>query len=699
MLTNAHHKQDQTLANSKKDKRNFFQPKLAINQPNDLDSYRDEKEADAVADHVMYKPDHSLRYNSFFKPSISSVQRKCAHCEEEEKKMQRKENSNDDVHVSGQTQNYIQSISGGSKLNEEDRKFFGSKMGYDFSDVRLHTGTEANESAKNINALAYTHSNDIVFNSGQYQSNTHEGKKLLAHELTHVVQQNGGITSNTIQRVPDTSLDRGHELTSTALSGDPVLKSVFDNRRIIGIGEHGAYVKKIQNGLLTLGIALPQFGADSSYGTETSNAVKDFQRRAGMSAREQDGIVGRKTIGLLDRSLRNGVISTDTDNAASDFTFTPEANAACNGPTTQPCDTWYHDIDDLIGESTKLIEKTVAEQLPPHKTQAADYESIFATLFRNGDASPLSSTVDKVSQNYWLTRTYMNQLRNDRSLIVCGTQCDGGCAHGSPAHEIKKVVEANNVCEEKKVIVFCPSFRTHADRVLILLHESHHAAVDGSKDWAYPSERLITMLDHDKALLNAASFHLYAQAVKDPKNFSMGHAVKDVNNISNATERDKVNRCLAFVEHWFRLITYDLSDTIAGTRDARNTGKYSNRSAEQTMAQIMHPWFGLTSPPSRPSQTDIDKLTAIEQRCVVMEEMLKKSYTINLVNGASRWLTTPQNTIEVNNATTGLPDPQLCVALVQELVHATPNISADTESLYVGMINEMRNARNFDPQT
>jgi hypothetical protein len=163
----------------------FFQPKLAINQSNDV--Y--EQEADTVADRVMEKPYHSLKKNPFFKPSVLSVQRKCAHCEEEEKKIQPKESSNDEIHVPGQTENYIQSLSGGSRLNGEDKMFFESRMGYDFSDVRLHTDSNAARSAQSINALAYTNGNNIVFNEGQFAPGTDSGKRLLSHELTHVIQQ------------------------------------------------------------------------------------------------------------------------------------------------------------------------------------------------------------------------------------------------------------------------------------------------------------------------------------------------------------------------------------------------------------------------------------------------------------------------------------------------------------------------------
>lgn len=96
-----------------------MQPKLSINQPNDL--Y--EQEADAMAEKVMRMPDSSVSNNYFFKPAISSVQRKCAHCEEEEeKKAQRKESNNDPV-ASTQTEDYINTLSGGRTLNDNERSF------------------------------------------------------------------------------------------------------------------------------------------------------------------------------------------------------------------------------------------------------------------------------------------------------------------------------------------------------------------------------------------------------------------------------------------------------------------------------------------------------------------------------------------------------------------------------------------------
>lgn len=81
--------------------------------------------------------------------------------------------------------------SAGSPLDTGTREFMESRFGKDFSGVRVHTGTEAAHSARSVHALAYTVGNHIVFGASQFAPATSAGRRLLAHELTHVVQQNG----------------------------------------------------------------------------------------------------------------------------------------------------------------------------------------------------------------------------------------------------------------------------------------------------------------------------------------------------------------------------------------------------------------------------------------------------------------------------------------------------------------------------
>lgn len=83
---------------------------------------------------------------------------------------------------------------GGQPLDRDARAFLEPRFGHDFSQVRVHTDTRASESAQAVQARAFAVGSDVVFGAGQYAPGTSEGKRLLAHELTHVVQQTGQVS-------------------------------------------------------------------------------------------------------------------------------------------------------------------------------------------------------------------------------------------------------------------------------------------------------------------------------------------------------------------------------------------------------------------------------------------------------------------------------------------------------------------------
>jgi hypothetical protein len=87
--------------------------------------------------------------------------------------------------------------SGGQPLDVDTRQDMESRFGQDFGDVRVHTGGAAHESAKSLNAQAYTVGSDIVFQQDRYDPASDAGRHTLAHELTHVVQQRSGPVDGT----------------------------------------------------------------------------------------------------------------------------------------------------------------------------------------------------------------------------------------------------------------------------------------------------------------------------------------------------------------------------------------------------------------------------------------------------------------------------------------------------------------------
>jgi hypothetical protein len=92
----------------------------------------------------------------------------------------------------------------GRPLDSGTRAFMEPRFGYDFGRVRVHADARAAKSAEVVNAQAYTVGNQLVFAAGRYSPHALEGRRLLAHELTHVVQQRGAGASSAVEMVPDT---------------------------------------------------------------------------------------------------------------------------------------------------------------------------------------------------------------------------------------------------------------------------------------------------------------------------------------------------------------------------------------------------------------------------------------------------------------------------------------------------------------
>jgi len=184
--------------------------------------------------------------STVFFQAAPSIQRKCEGCEKEEKKdATAQAMKNDATEKKGEEQKvqkkdspspscaapHLPQLAGkGAPLSPASQAFFAARMGTDFSNVRIHTGTEADASAKSLRAQAYTVGNNIVFADGKYTSDTADGKKLLAHELTHVLQQRGENT-DAVQRSAE--LDAApleEEIARTEITSHSGIGTEVENR-------------------------------------------------------------------------------------------------------------------------------------------------------------------------------------------------------------------------------------------------------------------------------------------------------------------------------------------------------------------------------------------------------------------------------------------------------------------------------------
>ena len=189
-----------------------IQAKLNIGEPND----KYEKEADATASKVVQQINSPTQDQSVQKQDsieedeelqmkpISSIQRDASMEEEEELQMKPLVQRRGDLggeEASTNLESSIQSARGGGQsLDPSLQTKMGEAMGADFSSVKVHTDSQSDQLNKSIQAKAFTTGQDVFFRQGAYEPSSRGGQELIAHELTHVVQQNGVGVQRLVQR-------------------------------------------------------------------------------------------------------------------------------------------------------------------------------------------------------------------------------------------------------------------------------------------------------------------------------------------------------------------------------------------------------------------------------------------------------------------------------------------------------------------
>jgi len=164
------HRSSQSHANSFAVGNGLVQAKLEVSAPDS----QSEREAERIADQVVRSDESNTTRQVSPKIQLSG---NTGGTEGEELSTDREDQLRS-------------SLNGGRPLDATTRSFFEPRFGYDFSDVRIHTGPDVDRAAQSIDAEAFTIGSDIAIRSDRYNPGTRSGDRLLAHELTHVAQQN-----------------------------------------------------------------------------------------------------------------------------------------------------------------------------------------------------------------------------------------------------------------------------------------------------------------------------------------------------------------------------------------------------------------------------------------------------------------------------------------------------------------------------
>lgn len=293
--------------------------RLTVTPPADVT----EIEADRVADHIMRMP----APDAAAPPEIDGtcdgaarVNRMCTKCaDEDERRVQRtvtggklqvhrkRLDPEDEVHgklsgaapaIGADLAGRITGMGPGDTLPASERAFFEPRFGHDFSGVRIHRDGAAADVAGELNARAFTRGSHIAFGAGEYAPGTDSGRRLLAHELTHVVQQG---------RAPDGPVQR--DLATPEPATPPAAQPALTKAQIDAAIRYNRdrYDKPRTEQLQDL-IGTPQTG---TWSEDDILAVADLQERYGL---HKDGMVGPRTFVFLDNETRReGLAKTDAN--------------------------------------------------------------------------------------------------------------------------------------------------------------------------------------------------------------------------------------------------------------------------------------------------------------------------------------------------------------------------------------------------
>lgn len=185
-----------------------------------------------------------VRKNSSPRSVAGTIQRKCEKCKKKKQPLQRRSaGRTEPSHVPHIVHDVLRSP--GAQLDKSTRSFMEGRFGHNFGDVMVHADAKAAESAEAVNAMAYAVGKDIVFGPGRYTPNTSAGLKLLAHEITHTIQQEPGKSPEVKLSPPNSPLEEEADRSEAfALLPESGFRGALPVSRRSGVSLQGQFKDK-----------------------------------------------------------------------------------------------------------------------------------------------------------------------------------------------------------------------------------------------------------------------------------------------------------------------------------------------------------------------------------------------------------------------------------------------------------------------
>ncbi|MCP5116555.1 MAG: DUF4157 domain-containing protein [bacterium] len=480
---------------------------------------------------------------------------------------------------------------GDQALPDSIRSYFEPRFGYDFSHVRVHTGRTAEQVANSLNASAYTLSNHIVFGARQYAPDSTVGRRLLAHELAHVVQQShGGVPR--IQRYRVTQLQpRRHryqsdtrarfffEFDSSELN-PTVPDEAAERQRVVNwaLAHNGAHVN-----------LAGQAGQEGNQGYNQRLARARADTIAEL-LRDNGVIVDSITTDLdyqdrmVEHRFHRSVVVTMVGTPGGCTNFTQDQRDADQTTCESVFDSTYARCLGIMNEATRRLGLA--------NDQARDL--LLQSYFSGESLTDIRSDVVDIAFR-------LIEVADDNTGHVCHARCGQGCNRPASAAANGPV----NLCPQFYLTNVPGPLGAHR-RVHALLHETVHSAGQGI-DVSYADGRLFPVLEGRDARQNADSYvsfivllagtteqaHLVVATLGSPPadayRFTTDAGTPDVTCNTNA------RRAIGYSEAWLNYAAF----WSAGLYDwihASLAGWDSTGNGRHAMMEIFCPLFALGHP-------------------------------------------------------------------------------------------------------
>ena len=469
----------------------------------------------------------------------------------------------------------------GQPLDANTRNFMETRFGYDFSHVRVHTDQRAAESAWDVDALAYTSGQNVVFGAGQYAPGTQSGRKLLAHELAHTIQQGGGMPPVRRQTTPFSVSglyeNRGDAGETDFVYFDLGRPSPADNppEAVLDPAEKRKVKKKAQEAVDANDQEISLYGyASEEGGASVNTPLIDRRLDAVQNVLDNEGFRAPR---VVHRQHNLGcsagkynyrfwrVIEMQRGRGAATRTCTPSATqpsacAADRAADIEAVRVAAHEF--IVGPNGALA------RLDGYIQNQASEPGVAAALDRHFGNDHSVQTATDVRARVDSVRATLEALSpSGAASFLCGTMDEPTCNTGSPAN-------ANRPAQR---ITICPTFFTNPDyssrQEEILLHESSHISSFASDDRAYQDERVILILTTQQALANAQSITNF---ILEMNNRARPLGPENPDQVQGCSPRRErlIREALAWAQRWNTYAMYGTAQTYGNVNNTRAMERY-----------------------------------------------------------------------------------------------------------------------------